>query len=514
MAVDISIEPQFAELLVNDLDNSTITMEIKATLTFSGTDAPAANDQYSFTFSSKTSGSMKAAPNSSLTQPLLQSQDDSQVYTATSIVVGNGYGGCQISGSKAGDPATWAANAAQIVSVAPDQGDLDMKTMPETALQVSMQVGTPDDGPDRTARIELVAKDLNGKIVPDYDVTFKIDNVRDPLEQKSGEFYDAKKQPVQVRVDEKSGAGFITQKTDSDGKTALYIGTNQWDGYINIHARAFNIERTAGYVYIFSPGPGPDLENPTTDISGDMSDYTQPTFPVTLNNASVASGENVGLFLNGKFEGQTPANKIMSHGGTYTTSAKTSHLKSDTSGSSVKNGLITHRTEKGNLIRSIETQFFISNPPDPAPINPILGPLKQPTGGVININSIHDTNNNPTPFNAIIDLANDKKILEGHYELKANDTIQLQVTLQGDYVATDSFQKKHYTYKKIINSDDLDSNNEIIPIPYADINGYGVPKSSSEKSQYQMFYEIISQMATEPLASCKITSGTLATRQI
>ncbi len=516
MAVTVKIKPTDSSFKVGKLADQNYKLSIVATLQFADGDTlPAPTDKYNFTLTPDQTGTLEAATGSTLQPPLVQDGLDPNKYTATCVVVATAYGVCKISGNKDGDTATWAANATQPVTIVPIRVDPEFKSRPATALQMSDQVGTPTDGPDRTAKVSVIVKDLDGVPVPQCEVSFKIDNVRSSPARISGVFYDAQQALISsIKVDD-SGTGTITQQTDNTGEAVLYIGTNKYPGYINISLIAGGSVIPVGYVYIFNPLPGEDLQYPRTYIPGDMSLYTDPTFPVTLYNSDTATDEYVGLFLNGKFEGQTTGASIYESGGTYVTSAQTSHLIADTSGKKTTNSLITHRTQKGDLVRSIQTLFDITKPPAPTPFNPILGPLKDPAGGVINIVSIHDENGNGVSYITIIDLAKDVTTLTAKgYTLEADDILRLQVTLQGDYEDTDNFQIDRHAYTKTITASDLTSNDVEIEIPYNDINGYGTTKNSANKSLYKTFYEVIKKGETDPFASSVTASGPLSTRKI
>lgn len=309
---------------------------------------------------------------------------------------------------------------------------------PSPALQVSPVPGTPDSDATLVTQMDVTVTDEGGNPIPDSSVTFTVKDVRTTSATQTGVFYSASKTPISLAPltpqDPRSDSRFA-QATNKLGVATIFIATNQNPGYIRIFCETNTIRGASAFVYIFDTAFGTELEAPDTDIGPDLSNYTDTTFPVTINNKNTSPNEFIALFLNNKFQNQIAGTNLNENGSALTVANAADLNVGSSSAKPQNNFLYTIRTSNGYLINSKTTLLQLFGPlPTPNPKNQILGPLVDPNGGVINLGSIF-IQGNPTDYTTTIDLSKDKTTLADKmsYTLKQNDIVTLHATFQGDF---------------------------------------------------------------------------------
>lgn len=518
MTVKSVIKAQTNRLMVDDLKASTITMTITATLTGDGSDNPNPDtDKYQFTVTPSTQGNMAAASGSSFIADI-KTTSNPNVFIATVNVVGTKYGNCKVSGSKNGDPTAWKPITISVTVEAEIEKATIVKNF-APALKTNNTPGNPNTSPDNTTSIDVLITDTQGNIVPEGPITFTIANVRTQQASQTGVFYTSDKTAVTPTPSDPNlpySESTVTQTTDTNGKSTLYVGTNANPGYIKVNIDTNSTTYKGGFIYIYKDNPGTESPAPSTDIGPDLSNYTNPEFPVLIQNTNITSNEFIGIFLNGKYQTQV-SGSIFDENNSTITDANTFDLIPGTIDSPSENILIAQRTSSGDLIKSKEFSFDIDSPlPDPTPRNPILGPIIDPNGGTINLGSIYSPTGSQEDYITSINVSNDIKTLldKKQYTAKAGDIIRLNSLFQGDYKADDTFKKNNFKYTKTLTAEDLTSTNVNITIPFDDISGYGTPKQSKYVNKYLMYYDYMAMGASNIIASSSTVQGTLSTRKL
>ncbi|MGV6903601.1 MULTISPECIES: hypothetical protein [unclassified Brucella] len=518
MAVSAVIN-NIPNIMVSNISSPAGSQVITATLTYdgNGNDAPKpGTDRFTFIFASNPNGNVKVASGSSLDAAITQDSANPNVYTASITVIAAAYGVCSASGNKTGDSTQWLASATSF-SILPSVSFPVITRNPSPALQVSPVPGTPDSDATLVTQMDVTVTDEGGNPIPDSSVTFTVKDVRTTSATQTGVFYSASKTPISLAPltpqDPRSDSRFA-QATNKLGVATIFIATNQNPGYLRIFCETNTIRGASAFVYIFDTAFGTELEAPDTDIGPDLSNYTDTTFPVTINNKNTSPNEFIALFLNNKFQNQIAGTNLNENGSALTVANAADLNVGSSSAKPQNNFLYTIRTSNGDLINSKTTLLQLFGPlPTPNPKNQILGPLVDPNGGVINLGSIF-IQGNPTDYTTTIDLSKDKTTLADKmsYTLKQNDIVTLHATFQGDFQSDDNFQVNPFTYTKTI-TDPTDSAFNII-IPFDDISGYGTPKDPKRSNLYKMYYEITPASATIPIAASSLTQGVLSTRVI
>jgi len=517
---NIDIHPDAADnrgiFFVDDFDDSTDNkMRVTVKITGDGTSGdPTVGDKYLLISTPSTLGAVVAADGSTLSVPLTQGSEPN-TFTGTTYVKATAYGGCKISGRKdsTGIP-TWQKES-DVFYIQPSEVIISIEEHPAPALQVKSQAADPTSGADSVTSLAVLVTYKGNNPVPECPVAYLIDDVRTDHAKQTGAFYDTNNtrfypQPLITRE------AFIHLYAGVDGRSKLFICTNQNAGYIKLTVAAGSTEMDAGFVYIYGPKAGPDIPSPKPDIPEYISSYTKTNFPVGVETLQPIGEEHehIGIFLNGRYQNQVSLSEC-NYKWVYTT-ANIADLIPGTPTSPGENILIGYRTSGGDLYPTEKHTFEIKSPlPTPSPTNPILGPMVNPDGNNINWLSIHD-GTSAQDYQTTINLVKDAATLLAQtpsYTLKANDTLNLFVEFDGDYVDTDDYKKFTKTYPQTLTDDDIKNTEYHVPIPYDDIYGYGTTKDPSNPNGYLMFYNICPEGTSEVKASSPIVTGNLSTRK-
>lgn len=246
----VKITPDNFILKVDDISASTIDRIISVNITPDTTDpTPNPGDEYLFVVDSSKGGNVDVTSPNTLTALITQ---NGSTYTASTKVHGTAYGPCSISGHKNGDAATWIATAINF-SVQPQTANIVVTNQPSPALAVDSTPGKKGDGPDKVTSLVVMATDDSNAPLPRVLIKYLIAYVNDAPAKMTGVFYDESGASLTVTPDTSPGtsAGYVSTFTGTDGKSTLYIGTNENPGYINIHVEGPSNVLDGGYIYIY-----------------------------------------------------------------------------------------------------------------------------------------------------------------------------------------------------------------------------------------------------------------------
>ncbi len=380
---------------------------------------------------------------------------------------------------------------------------------------------TPEESKSVLVIEAVDAVDGIARIGPYYPITLLFENVRENSDRITGKFYvNGQQIAFPPRNSGVPSSANIAATTNDKGLVTLTVIANNNEGYISFTATSTSSSTKIAYIYVFNDDfrPAKVMDSPLYWGPTDLTNYTRQTVSVGLRPPGPDQGEYLGLFLNGNFEGQTDANAFAGNPTYVTTYARTRDLIVNDPGDNItpNNKLMYFLTKTGDLKNSLILTFPVTGQlPPPAPVNPILSKMLQPTGYVINLGNMLDNDNNPRTLNAIMDVQSDVTILKDKMGITLSTTqlLRIIVVSQGDYYISNQYQIDVNQFDTAITVDMLSNNMVSIPIPRDFLYGYGTPHDGSQSSQYTIWYGYVNATSDkDTFASSPVVTGPLSTR--
>lgn len=437
--------------------------------------------------------------------------------TASITVQGNRPGMTGIKGSDYNSPGELPTRCrvnvfpSRVVPRYKDAENFSRPAMPVT--DQSYEPGTAPDALKSTLVIEAV-DEANPEVGagPYCPITLYFINVRETPENISGKFYANGVSFVPRKGTSGISDAKFTAYTDDNSQVVLTVLANSKDGYISCYADAGNRSTPTAFIYLLDdrkPADGqltrPDYHGPS-DITG----YSLPTVPVFIRDSAISPFEEVGLFLNGKFESQTGGNRFGS-GNPVEIDARTDDLiVTDNPGDIAQNNRLFYCVSNVGDLRYSTTQVFpvTGTPPGPTPDNPILSKMIEPRGLVINMASLDQG------VNAVMDVRSDVGILRDRMKLTLSTAQKLRVVVvaQGRYDKTGQFAKNTNHIDTALTPAMLASSSVSVAIPRDFLLGYDYPPDAAYAPIYTIWYGYVNASSDRnTFASSPIVTGPLRT---